>query len=97
MTPPSSAPHSIHERALADIRYIRSAVESAGGFTAVSGLGGVAMGVVGLVASAVAATETANPSRWLAVWLAAAVVATSIGVVSMLRKSRGAGASLGRK
>jgi hypothetical protein len=94
VTRPSSAPHSIHDRALADIRYIRSAVESAGEFTAVPGLGGVAMGVVGLLASAVAATETAVPSRWLTVWLAAAVIGTSIGVISMMRKSRRAGASL---
>ncbi len=94
VTRPASAPDSIHERALADIRYIRSAVEGAGEFTAVSGLGGVAMGVVGLLASAVAATETAAPPRWLTVWLAAAVVATSIGVISMMRKSRRAGQSL---
>lgn len=94
MTRPSSTPHSIHDRALADIRYIRSAVENAGEFTAVPGLGGVAMGVIGLLASAVAATETAFPARWLTVWLAAAVVATSIGLVSMIRKSRRAGGSL---
>ena len=94
MTRPSSAPHSIHERALADIRYIRSAVESAGQSTAVPGLGGMAMGVVGLLSSAMAATETAAPSRWLAVWLAAAVVGMSIGLISMMRKSRRAGASL---
>lgn len=94
VTRPSSTPHSIHERALADIRYIRSAVESAGEFTAVPGLGGVAMGVIGLLASAVAATETAVPVRWLTVWLAAAVMATSIGLVSMIRKSRRAGGSL---
>lgn len=89
-----NAPHSIHDRALADIRYIRSAVENAGEFTAVPGLGGVAMGVIGLLATAVAATETGAHWRWLTIWLAAAVVATSIGVISMVRKSRRAGASL---
>lgn len=91
---PEPAPDSIHERAIADLRYIRSAVENAGAFTAVSGLGGIAMGVVGLVAAMIAASETAAPRRWLAVWLAAAVVATIIGVVSMVAKSRRAGGSL---
>ena len=89
-----STPHPIHERALADLRYIRSAVESAGAFTAVSGLGGVTMGVVGLVAAMIAATETDVPRRWLSIWLAAAVVACAIGIVAMVRKSRRAGTSL---
>ncbi|HYH10260.1 MAG TPA: hypothetical protein VEK11_24645 [Thermoanaerobaculia bacterium] len=94
MTRPSASPHSLHERALADIRYIRSAVENASEFTAVSGRGGVAMGVTGLFAAAVAATQTGSPVRWLAVWMAAAVVATGIGVLSMAWKSRRAGGSL---
>lgn len=94
MSRPSPAPDSIHDRALADLRYIRSAVESAGSFTAVSGVGGVAMGVVGLVAAIIAATEVGAPGRWLTVWLAAAVIACAVGVVAMARKSRRAGASL---
>ena len=92
--PSSSQPDSIHERAVADLRYIRSAVENAGAFTAVSGLGGVVMGVVGLVAAIVAASETASPSRWLVVWLGAAFVATAVGLVSMFVKARRANTSL---
>jgi hypothetical protein len=88
------APDSIHERAIADLRYIRSAVENAGSFTAVSGVGGVAMGAVGLVAAMVAATETSAPGRWLTVWLTAAVVACAIGIAAMAHKARRAGASL---
>lgn len=84
----------MHEQALDDLRYIRSAVENAGEFTAVSGRGGVAMGVTGLVAAIVAATQTGSPMRWLAIWVAAAVVAATIGVLSMAWKSRRAGASL---
>lgn len=91
---PETAPDSIHERALADLRYIRSAVETAGAFTAVSGVGGVAMGVVGLAATAVAATETGAPQRWLTIWLTAAVVATITGMIAMVMKTRRAGASL---
>ncbi|MGZ8869209.1 MAG: hypothetical protein ACXW2P_12775 [Thermoanaerobaculia bacterium] len=94
MSRPSPAPDSIHERAIADLRYIRSAVESAGTFTAVSGVGGVAMGVVGLVAALFAATETGVPRRWLTIWLTAAVIACAIGLAAMVFKSRRAGASL---
>jgi hypothetical protein len=94
VTRPRAVPHSIHEQALDDIRYIRSAVENAGQFTAVSGRGGVAMGVTGLLAAVAAATQTRFPMRWLAVWLAAAVVAASIGILAMAWKSRRAGASL---
>ena len=94
MSRPSPAPHSIHEQALDDIRYIRSAVENAREFTAVSGRGGVAMGVTGLLAAVAAATQTSFPLRWLAIWLCAAVVAASTGVLSMAWKSRRAGASL---
>lgn len=94
VTRPAATTHSIHERALDDIRYIRSAVESAREFTAVSGRGGVAMGVTGLAAAVAAATQTGAPMRWLAIWLTAAVVATGIGALSMLWKSRRAGDSL---
>lgn len=94
VTRPRAVPHSIHEQALDDLRYIRSAVENAGQFTAVSGRGGVAMGVMGLLAAVAAATQTAIPMRWLAVWLAAAAVAASIGILSMVGKSRRAGVSL---
>lgn len=89
-----AAPHSIHDRALDQIRYIRAAVENAGSFTAVSGLGGVGMGVIGLVAAIIAADETDSPRRWLYIWLAAAVLAATFGTIAMVRKSRRAGASL---
>ncbi|HUP47121.1 MAG TPA: hypothetical protein VM779_16565 [Thermoanaerobaculia bacterium] len=90
----SQAPHPIHQRALDDLRFIRSAVENAGAFTAVSGLGGIVMGVVGLVASAAAAPLTTEPHRWLAVWMSAAAVAATLGLMAMVRKSRRAGSSL---
>jgi hypothetical protein len=89
-----SQPSPIHERALDDLRFIRSAVENAGAFTAVSGTGGVAMGVIGLIAAAIAAPETNQPQLWLTIWLAAAVIATIAGSVAMVRKSRRAGISL---
>ena len=92
MTAP--APRSIHQRAFEDLRYIRSAVESASAFTAVSGLGGVAMGVVGLVAAGVGGFAIHAPQRWVSIWIGAAVLGAAIGVVSMFRKARRAGPSL---
>jgi hypothetical protein len=94
VSPTSPEPRFIHERALDDIRYIRSAVEGAGPFTAVSGIGGIAMGVVGLAATAVAAPEVAVAQRWLGIWLMAAVVAATLGMAAMIRKSRRSGSSL---
>lgn len=91
---PSHEPAFLHERALDDLRYIRSAVENAGPFTAVSGVGGVLMGTIGLAATALAAYEVARPERWLSIWIAAAVVAAIAGVFGMVRKSRSTGASL---
>ena len=88
------APHEIHKRAFDDLRYIRSAVASASEFTAVSGLGGVAMGLVGAAAAMVASFAVETPQRWVAIWIGAAVVAAAIGVISMVRKARRAGPSL---
>lgn len=86
---------SLHERAAADLRFIRGAMERSASFTAIPGLGGMTMGVVALAAaSAARAVEPAGGDAWLGVWVAAAVVATAIGVVSMQRKAAREGCSL---
>ncbi len=74
-------------RAAREIRYIRDAMEKASAFTAVPGAGGVAMGGIALAAAAVT-SRARTPEAWLAVWLAAAVVAVAVGVVAMARKAR---------
>jgi hypothetical protein len=79
-------PVSLHERAAADLEFIRGAMERSGSFTAVPGRGGMAMGGVALVAAA-AAWFAEGREVWLGVWGAAALVAISIGVVSMRRKA----------
>jgi hypothetical protein len=84
----------IQGRAAEDLRFIRRAMERSSTFTAVPGYGGAAMGGVGLLA-AVAGTLQPNGERWLAGWLAAAALATAIGVVAMRRKARRAGVPLG--
>jgi hypothetical protein len=86
-------PAALHERAMADLRYIRRTMERAGAFTAVPGLGGVVMGVVALATAAVA-TSQPTPGRWLAAWLAGAAVAAGVAGWSMARKARRAGMSL---
>jgi hypothetical protein len=77
----------MHDHAMADLRYIRGAMERAGAFTAVPGRGGMAMGATAIIAAAIASRQTA-PERWLAVWLLEAAVAAAIGGVTMARKAR---------
>jgi hypothetical protein len=91
--PSDREPIALHDRAMDDLRYIRQTMERAGAFTAVPGLGGVAMGAAGLVGAFVAAAQP-TPERWLMVWLGAAVVAASIAGWTMARKSRSAGMAL---
>jgi hypothetical protein len=78
---------NLSDHAVDDLRFIRSAMERAGAFTAVPGWGGVGMGVTGLAAAFLAAGQP-TAGRWLAVWLGAALVATGIGLLTMVRKAR---------
>ncbi|HEX2168425.1 MAG TPA: hypothetical protein VHG09_14415 [Longimicrobiales bacterium] len=86
-------PIALHHRAMDDLRYIRQTMERAGSFTAVPGLGGVAMGAAALLAAFVAARQP-TAERWLLVWLGAALTAVLIASWTMARKARGAGMSL---
>jgi hypothetical protein len=89
----TSEPIALHDRAMDDLRYIRQTMERAGEFTAVPGLGGMAMGATGLAAAVIAAGQP-TPVRWLAVWLIAAVLAVAIALWSMSRKAQRAGMSI---
>lgn len=75
-----------------NLSFIRHTMERATAFTAVPGWGGVAMGVVALLAAAVARGRPAGD--WLTTWLAAAVVALAIGGWAMTRKARLAGSTV---
>lgn len=81
------------DRAGADLRYIRDAMERAGSFTAVPGWGMVVMGVTALAAAALAAAQPTF-ERWLAVWLAEGTLAVAMGGAAMVLKARRLGASL---
>jgi len=89
----SDEPIALHQRAISDLRYIRETMERAGEFTAVPGWGGVGMGVIAVAASVVAAMQP-DTERWLAVWLATAVLAIAVASSSMVHKARRAGIAL---
>lgn len=68
-------------------------MERSATFTAVPGMGGVAMGMIALAAAGVAAWQP-SAERWIGVWLAGAALAFTAGLVTMGQKARRAGLPL---
>lgn len=91
--PGSRPPTVLAEHAAGHLAYIRDTMQRAGRFTAVSGKGTVAAGIIGLLA-AVYSPRMAHPMAWLWLWMAAAALALPAAVVLMARKARRAGQSL---
>ena len=89
-TPEQSEPPALSDRAIDNLTFIRQAMERAGSFTAVSGTGIVAIGVIALVAGIVAARQ-AGANAWLGVWVAAAAAAVVIELTLTARKARALG------
>jgi hypothetical protein len=85
-----SEPPALSDRAIDNLTFIRQAMERAGSFTAVSGTGIVAIGVLALVAGLVASRQ-AGANGWLGVWLAAAAAAVVIELTLTARKARALG------
>ena len=83
---PAPQPAELHERAMDNLRYIRLAMERAGSFTSVPGVGGTLMGCTALVGAALAARQQ-NSVRWLAVWVAEAALALLIGIAAAAHKA----------
>ena len=69
---------------------IRRTMERAAAFSAIPGWGTVLIGLTA-VAAAAAAARVDSRSWWLAIWLAEAALAISIGGVAMARKARATG------
>ncbi|HXG88024.1 MAG TPA: hypothetical protein VNJ02_06790 [Vicinamibacterales bacterium] len=90
---PDAPDVALADHAAESLQFIRQAMERSSTFTAVPGYGGVAMGVVGLVAAGVAALQP-SAERWLLVWLAAAVMACAICIGAMRVKAHRAGLAL---
>lgn len=80
----------IEERAAENIAFIRATLERSGRFTAVPGLGGVAMAVVAL-AGAWAASRQTDSAAWLNVWVVTAIVGFIVAVASIIARSVRAG------
>jgi len=80
-------PVELHAHAMDNLRYIRGAMERAGLFTTVPGLGGVLMGSTALAAAWIAGPAGAT-RRWLSVWAAEAALAMVIGLAAAAEKSR---------
>jgi hypothetical protein len=75
------APAALGDQAAANLRFIRDAMELSRSFTAVSGVGGIAMGLTAVVA-AVIASQASSHLDWLLVWLTEGVLAAAIGIVA---------------
>jgi hypothetical protein len=90
---PSGGNPTLHARAMDNLSFIRETMERATAFTAVPGWGGVAMGVIALGATAVAAT-TSSQQEWTVTWLGASVIALTLGGWAMTRKARRAGTTV---
>ncbi len=84
---------SVVEHAEESLHFIRLAMERSATFTAVPGLGGAAMGAIGLAAALLASNQP-SAERWLAVWLIAAAAAVAVGLASMWRKAARIGVPL---
>ena len=78
---------ALNERAIESLEFIRTTMARSAPFTAVSGAGGIAMGVLALVAAAIARSSTSN-EQWLTVWVLSAAVAVPVGFVLMRAKAR---------
>ncbi len=86
-------PVALRDRAMDNLRFIRETMERSASFTHVSGLGGVAMGAVALVAAFVASGATTGWA-WLLTWLVAAAVSFVLSALLMARKSNAEGVPL---
>ena len=90
---PKPEPPALHARAMDNLAFIRSTMENAGAFTAVSGWGMVIAGFMAVAASFVAAAQPTT-ERWLDVWLALAAAGIVVQLWAMLAKARASGVPL---
>jgi hypothetical protein len=93
--PRETGPTPIDLGAVENLQYIRRTIEAAHTFTTVPGKGCIAMGVTALAA---VGAESYPPltAHWLAVWVAAAIVACALALYFMEQKAHAQGLSLRR-
>ncbi len=83
-------PAPLPAHAAEDLRFIRETMQNAASFTAVPGWGGVAMGITAL-ATACIAPPPSSARWWCFTWIIAALVAFSLGTLSVYWKARRVG------
>src|SRR5918997_3001126 len=88
--PDTDSPTPIHLRALDDLRFIRETMDRSRSFTAISGLGEILVGVSALAAALIAIMQPTD-GRWLAVWLAEAIIALALTCAFTAAKAGRAG------
>jgi hypothetical protein len=84
---PAPEPPALHVRAMDNLAFIRDTMEAAGAFTAVSGWGMVAVGIIATVAATIASAQS-TVLQSLNVWLAAAILAPTVMLWAIVRKAR---------
>jgi hypothetical protein len=84
---------SLDGNAVAMLRYIRDTMESAQGFTSVSGRGCIVMGGIALVAASIA-TIPQLEDAWLMIWVTSALLAVGLNLPLMSAKAKAQGSSL---
>ena len=84
---PAPEPPALHVRAMDNLAFIRDTMEAAGAFTAVSGWGMVAVGLIATVAATIASAQSTVLNS-LGVWIAAAVLAPGVMLFAIVRKAR---------
>ncbi len=87
--PPAQDPPSLHLRAMDNLAFIRDTMEAAGSFTAVSGWGMVAIGVLS-IGVAITGGRQGSPAAELNTWLGWAVLSPLVMIWAMVRKARAA-------
>lgn len=85
--PPTERDPALSDRALDNLRFIRDTMERAGTFTAISGWGITAVGVVAMVAALVARARPTVEWR-VGTWLTTAVVCIALSMAATARKAR---------
>ena len=83
----SPEPVELHAQAMENLQYIRETMERAAHFTALSGLGGILLGITGLVTSMLA-PRAPTATGWLLTWVGAAAVALPLAGWAVVDKAR---------
>jgi hypothetical protein len=85
-------PLALHDRSIDDLRFIRETMVRSAAFTAISGVGVGAMGVVALAAFLLSRGST--PTTWVGTWFGAAAVSFVVSWSLTARKARRIGEPL---